>query len=177
MRWFRHHGGMIRRPETHELPQIQEIEVRAGRLFLDLGMDAVAEDPPPSLRELREDRLRGRIRVATDDDHDDPVGYVRTAWVDDAPHLEQVTVDPAHGRRGHGRVLMAHAEHWGRTAGADRMTLTTYRDVPWNGPWYRRLGWHELTPDEPGPELRAIRTEEAARGLDQWARTVMAKDL
>lgn len=168
---------MIRRPEGHELLLIQQIEVRAGRLFLDLGMDAVADDLPPALGELREDRLRGRIRVATDNDHDGPVGYLRTGWVDDAPHLEQVTVDPAHGRRGHGRALMAHAEHWGRTMGGHRMTLTTYRDVPWNGPWYRRLGWEELAPGDLGPELMAVRAEEAARGLDRWARTAVDRSL
>ena len=173
---FRHHGDMIRRPGSHELSLLRELEVRASRLFLDLDMDAVANDPPPALQELRKDHLRGRIWVATDN-HDDPVGYLRTGWVDDAPHLEQVTVDPAHGRRGHGRTLMAHAEHWGRTMGAHRMTLTTYRDVPWNGPYYQRLGWKELATDELGPELRAIRAAEAARGLDQWVRTAMAKDL
>lgn len=167
---------MIRRPGSHELLLIQELEVRAARLFLDLDMDVVANDPPPPLQELHEDLLRGRIWVATDD-HDALVGYLRTGWVDEAPHLEQVTVDPAHGRRGHGRALIAHAENWGRTMGAGRMTLTTYRDVPWNGPYYQRLGWRELAPDELGPELRTIRAGEAARGLDRWARTAMVKDL
>lgn len=167
---------MIRRPWSHELLLIQELEVRAARLFLDLDMDVVANDPPPTLQVLHEDLLRGRIWVATDN-HDALVGYLRSGWVDEAPHLEQVTVDPAHGRRGHGRALIAHAEHWGRAMGAGRMTLTTYRDVPWNGPYYQRLGWRELAPDELGPELRVIRAREAASGLDQWARTAMVKDL
>lgn len=86
-------------------------------------------------------------------------------------------MDPPHGRHGHGRALVAHAEHWDRTTGAGRMTLTTYRDVPWNGPYYQRLGRRELTPDELGPQLEAVRAEEAARGLDQWARTAMVEDL
>ena len=167
---------MIRRPTNDELTLIQEIEVRAGRLFLDLDMNAVAEDPPPALQELLEDHLRNRIWVSTGD-HNDPVGYLRIGWVDDAPHLEQVTVDPAHGRRGHGRALIVHAEHWAKAMGSHRMSLTTYRDVLWNGPYYRRLGWYELAPDELGAELKTLRAEEVARGLDRWARTAMAKNL
>ncbi|MEX5270701.1 GNAT family N-acetyltransferase [Kocuria sabuli] len=167
---------MIRRPGRHELLPIQQLEVRAGRLFLDLGMDVVANDSPPALQELHEDLLRGRIWVATDS-RDALIGYLRTGWIDDAPHLGQVTVDPTHGRRGHGRALIAHAEHWGRTTGAAWMTLTTYRDVPWNGPYYQRLGWRELAPEELGPQLRTLRAEEAARGLDQWPRTAMVKEL
>ena len=84
---------MIRRPTNDELTLIQEIEVRAGRLFLDLDMNAVAEDPPPALQELLEDHLRNRIWVSTGD-HNDPVGYLRIGWVDDAPHLEQGTAAP-----------------------------------------------------------------------------------
>ncbi|MFI7582654.1 GNAT family N-acetyltransferase [Kocuria sp. M1N1S27] len=167
---------MIRRPRGHELRKIRALEARAGRLFADLGMDAVADDRPPGVPELREDLRRGLIWVATDD-HDALVGYVRTGWIDNAPHLEQVTVDPAFGRRGHGRALVARAEQWGRATGAGRMTLTTFRDVPWNAPYYRRLGWRELSSDAMGPELRAVRAAEAARGLDRWPRTAMVKDL
>ncbi len=50
------------------------------------------------------------------------------------------------------------------------MTLTTFADVPWNGPYYRRLGWRDLPAAELGPELAAIRRHEASLGLDAWPR-------
>lgn len=150
--------------------------MRAGRLFLELGMDAVAADPPPGLLELERERRNGRIWVATDEE-DQPVGYLRLHIVDGAPHVEQLSVDPAHSRRGHGRALLEQAQHCATASGAHRMTLTTYRHVPWNGPFYSRQGWRELAQEELGDQLRALRAEEAAHGLDRWPRTAMAKDL
>ena len=46
------------------------------------------------------------------------------------------------------------------------MTLTTFADAPWNGPYYRRLGWRDLPAAELGPELASIRRHEASLGLD-----------
>ena len=33
--------------------------------------------------------------------------------------------------------------------GYDRLSLTTYRDLPWNGPFYARLGFVEAAHPEP----------------------------
>ncbi|WP_062733844.1 GNAT family N-acetyltransferase [Kocuria turfanensis] len=167
---------MIRRPGSHELALLQGIEVRAGRLFLEVGMDAVAADPPPGLLELEQERRNDRIWVSTDEE-DHPVGHLRLHIVDGAPHVEQLSVDPAHGRLGHGRALLEQAQRWATASGAHRMTLTTYRHVPWNGPFYARQGWRELAPDELGDQLKAVRAAEAAHGLDRWPRMAMVKDL
>jgi hypothetical protein len=43
--------------------------------------------------------------------------------------------------------------------------LTTFAHVPWNAPYYARLGFAVLTSDELGPELRA--TREGERWLDE----------
>ncbi|WP_234423833.1 hypothetical protein [Intrasporangium calvum] len=55
--------------------------------------------------------------------------------------------------------------------------MTTYRDVPWNGPYYQRLGWDVLADDDLGPQLRAIRDHERASGLEIQARQAMGKPL
>jgi hypothetical protein len=57
------------------------------------------------------------------------------------------------------------------------MTLTTFRDVPWNGPYYTRLGWSALPAADLPPELAAARRHERDLGLDQWPRQAMAKNL
>ncbi len=44
--------------------------------------------------------------------------------------------------------------------------LTTFRDVPWNMPFYARLGFDEVAPNELTPALRAVLADEARRGLD-----------
>jgi len=57
------------------------------------------------------------------------------------------------------------------------MTLTTFSDVPWNGPYYARLGWSALPEAGLPPELAAARQHERDLGLDQWPRQAMTKSL
>jgi GNAT superfamily N-acetyltransferase len=93
--------------------------------------------------------------------------------MDGAAHLEQVTVDPEWGRRGIGRRLIDAVVGWAKADGRSALTLLTFRDVPWNGPYYARLGFAELPDDRLGPELAALRRHEAGLGLDVDARGAM----
>ena len=40
--------------------------------------------------------------------------------------------------------------------GLSAVTLTTFCDIPWNAPYYERLGFSELPEPEWGPQLRAL---------------------
>jgi hypothetical protein len=51
------------------------------------------------------------------------------------------------------------------------VTLTTFRDVPWNAPYYERLGFQAIADNSPG--LAEIMREEASRGLDPATRVAM----
>lgn len=67
-------------------------------------------------------------------------------------------------------------EEWGRGAGRPATTLTTFRDVPWNGPYYRRLGYRVLAQAEIGPELaRTMAHEATLPGIDAALRCGMIK--
>jgi GNAT superfamily N-acetyltransferase len=155
---------------------MQAIERAAGRLFAELGMTAVAEDEPPSLEALRDHLRAGRAWVRTDAD-DRPVAYLLADVVDGCAHLEQVTVHPDHARRGLGRELVEHLVAWARHHGFPAVTLTTFTDVPWNGPYYERLGFRSLDPAGLTPGLRRIRAAEAAHGLDAWPRAAMRREV
>ncbi len=60
---------------------------------------------------------------------------------------------------------------------APAVTLTTFRDVPWNAPWYARRGFAVLPPERWGPEPAALVEHERALGIGQAPRVVMRKDL
>lgn len=105
------------------------------------------------------------------------VGFALVDLLAGGPHLEEIDVHPSHGRRGVGRALVEAVSAWARAAGHRAVTLTTFRDVAWNAPFYERLGfcvldWSELTAD-----LAAIVGDESARGLDPDRRVVMRRDL
>ena len=163
---------MIRRAGPADFPVLREIEVAAGRAFAAIGMTAIAEDEPFSVAELREFERDGGAWVFADDGR--VVAYAVVKWVDGVVHIEQVSVHPEAAGRGIGAALIEHA---GLAYDTPALTLTTFTEVPWNGPYYERLGFRVLSAAEETPGLREIRRMEAARGLDAWPRACMRKDL
>lgn len=163
----------LRPPTEDELPALREIERRAGRAFLDVGLAVVAADEPPTVVALRGHVALGTIWVAVVDGG--PVAYATASEVDSEGHLDQVSVDPDHSRRGIGGALIEHVCAWAAAKGLSAVTLTTYRDVPWNGPLYRRYDFEEVADGELGPELAGIRSAERAKGLDVQPRIAMRR--
>jgi len=166
----------IRPARLEDIPSLIDIERAAGDMFRSLSMDFVADDDPGSLGELAPYVDGGRAFVSTDDS-DGPIAYIILDVVDGAAHIEQVSVHPDHARQGIGRTLIERAAEWARERELRSLTLTTYVDVPWNAPYYRRLGFRELTPDEKTPGLRVIEEHERAAGLEVWPRTSMSRSL
>jgi predicted N-acetyltransferase YhbS len=93
---------------------------------------------------------------------------------DDLPHLEELDVEPSNGRRGLGTSLVRAVCDWATISGYSAITLTTFRAVPWNLPFYLRLGFKEIPRDSLRPELEAVVANEASRGLVPETRAVMS---
>ncbi|CAL9573973.1 GNAT family N-acetyltransferase [Streptomyces sp. enrichment culture] len=165
----------IRDARPEDLPLLQDVERAAGEPFRALGMGAVADDDPPPLKALEAYRAAGRVRVADLDGR--PVAYLIRDDVDGAAHVEQVSVHPDAARRGVGRALIEDLAADAAARGVPALTLTTFADVPWNAPYYARLGFRALPEAELTDGLRAIRRAEAAHGLDRWPRLCMRRDL
>ncbi|MEU7719204.1 GNAT family N-acetyltransferase [Streptomyces tibetensis] len=166
----------IRSAAPAELPALQDIERAAGAVFRDLGMPEIADDEPFALDTLEHYRRAGRCWVAADE-RNGPAAYLLAEPVDGALHIEQVSVHPRAARRGVGRALLTHATDRAREEGLTALTLTTFTDVPWNAPYYARLGFRILPDADLTPGLRAIRAAEAAHGLDRWPRVCMRAPL
>ncbi|WP_207390435.1 GNAT family N-acetyltransferase [Rhodococcus sp. ABRD24] len=96
------------------------------------------------------------------------------AWVwatGSAPPVAYCLVDIVDG----GAHVEHHVAEWARDRGLPELTLTTFVDVPWNGPYYTRIGFEILATEDLGPGLRAVRDHEATRGLDRWPRVAMTR--
>ncbi|WP_024876534.1 GNAT family N-acetyltransferase [Saccharomonospora piscinae] len=170
---------MIRPARGADLPRLREIERAAGHTFAAFGMSAIADDEPPTYEVLRDFLSTGTAWVAVDGD-DHPVAYLLAEIVDGCAHIEQVSVHPSHAGRRIGRALIEHLARWAVTRDLPAITLTTFTDVPWNAPYYRRCGFHDLTDEDLKdltPGLRRIRAAEAARGLDRWPRACLRREL
>lgn len=150
---------------SRDLASLPAIELAAEQLFLQAGVGLgdrdASEGPDEAVFEAA--HAEGRLWVALLGQA--PVGFVRVAEVDGLAHVEELDVHPDAGRRGIGSALLEAACGWGRREGYRAITLTTFRTVPWNGPFYRRRGFRELPGAELGPHLAAILAEEVSRGL------------
>ncbi|MEU8224775.1 GNAT family N-acetyltransferase [Kribbella sp. NPDC048915] len=166
----------IRSAHRDELPGLQDLEVAAGAQFREVGLGDVAEHPPPKLEILAAAHEAGRLWVSVDS-ADRPTGYVFVELVDGGVHIEQLSVHPAHQRQGIGRALIAYVDTWAAGQGLRKLTLSTFRSVPWNAPYYARLGFVELPRDELTPGLTGILAAETAFGLDPAQRIFMTRKL
>lgn len=160
-------GGEIRIARSDELVLLGDIEEESDARFAEVGIGPFAEDDNAG-------HLARAVVVLVAEDP--PVGFASVEIVDGTPHIWQLSVLPFFSRLGIGTALVEGVCDWATSHGYGAVTLTTYRDVPWNAPFYHRLGFRALT--ELTPELAAIRSHERAIGDDDFApRLAMRRDL
>ncbi|MFB4282086.1 MULTISPECIES: GNAT family N-acetyltransferase [unclassified Nonomuraea] len=157
---------MVRWAEAGELPGLVSIELAADRLFEQVGIVF-----PPGTTMIEEVDDPSAVLV----EGTPPAGFALIGWVDGNLHLDQLAVHPGSMRQGiGGRLVTAVIDH-ARAAGAPAVTLTTYRDVSWNAPWYARHGFSVMPEAEWGPELRALVEHERELGIEVAPRVVMRR--
>jgi GNAT superfamily N-acetyltransferase len=162
----------------HDLGAVRGVERSAGERFRSLAdprLARCADDEPFTEAELERYVRDGRAWVAVEGMA--VAGFVVVDLLDGCAHVEEIAVATEFGRRGHGRALMVEVDRWAASNGLAALTLTTFRDVPWNGPWYRTLGFRELAADEWTSGLRRRRDDEDAHGLPTELRIVMRRDV
>jgi predicted N-acetyltransferase YhbS len=167
----------IRPAERADIEALREIERRAGAMFREIGMVAVADEEPTSSPELAVAVDAERVFVCEGDRREQVMGYLLDENVNGALHIAEVSVSPEFARQRVGQALIDHAAERARVQGLNALTLTTFRDVPWNAPYYERLGFRVMTSAEIGPALAAIVRAEAEREWGREPRVCMRRDL
>jgi GNAT superfamily N-acetyltransferase len=127
----------IRKVRPDELALLPAIESAADTMF-----ERLAIGPLPGPGSVEEFAAALVVLVAADA----PVGLCRLDVVARGAHLEQLSVHPDHAARGVGRALLRAGCDWAAAHGYAELTLATYRDVPWNGPFYASEGFVEVGP-------------------------------
>lgn len=115
----------------------------------------------------------GVVFVAAGSD-DLPAGFAVSAMQGDRLHLRELSVDPAFGRRGLGTALVDAVAAHARSRGLRGVSLTTFREVPFNAPFYARIGFREA--EDAGPELAETLFRETPHGVDPRDRVAMVLD-
>jgi GNAT superfamily N-acetyltransferase len=167
----------IQPADSETLGLLPAIETAAAEIF-------PAEDVAPELRQeglpvawFERAAREGRVWTAVVRASGLPVGFALVTILDGSAHLYEMDVHPDHGRRGLGTALVGAVVEWARGKQFSCVTLTTFRHLPWNGPFYRRLGFEELSSAELTPGLAQLLEREVRDGLDGSKRVAMRIDL
>jgi len=157
-----------------EAALLPDLEDRAGLLFSDSQHPDVVNHAPSSVDAYRA-HIRLDLAFVVTDGTDTPVGFAICGVLDGALHLYELGMDPDHGGKGLGRALVEIVAQEATARGLGAVTLSTFTNVPWNAPFYERVGFRILGEDEMTPALYLVRNHEADAGLTH--RCVMRRDI
>jgi ribosomal protein S18 acetylase RimI-like enzyme len=166
----------IRLARAADLGALPAIERAASALFTPYGLGELYADVMTLDEEVLGAFAENRVWIAADG-ADRPVGFAYGIVVDGQAHLEEIDVHPDHGRRGLGAALVEAVCDRARRDGGAFVTLTTMLDIPFNAPFYEKLGFRVIAEAAIGPGLRAILEGERAQGFPVDRRVAMRKDL
>lgn len=166
----------IRLAQAEDLPHLSAIERAAATLFAPYGLDQLFSTILTPQHVFAEGLEAGQLWVAVDN-KEQPVGFALASEVGANAHLDELDVHPEHGRRGLGTQLVNTVCNWARQQGYPAVTLTTLDTIPWNAPYYTKLGFRLLAPSELTPELQELLQIEIEHGLPAEGRVAMRLDL
>ncbi len=166
----------IRLATKEDIPLLPSIEQAACDLFLLYEITANLPLHLTALEEFYQAQKDHRLWVATYSEGA-PIGFALVEMLDNMAHLEELDVIPTHGRKGVGTQLLKTVIEWARFKAITAVTLTTFREIPWNAPFYQKIGFRILEPSELKGELKDRVMSEENAGLPQGLRVVMRYDI
>jgi len=166
---------LVRPATQNDVGLLPEIERSSGEVFRQWpGLEWIAEDAVQSEEQHRA-LIGNGISFVAEVDGWGVAAFLNGEMTSDALHIWQMAVHEQQQRRGIGRRLIAAAEHSAVSNGVNALTLTTFRNVPWNEPFYRSLGFIPLHRHELNSRLRRVLDAEEKAGLPIGLRCAMRK--
>jgi GNAT superfamily N-acetyltransferase len=160
------------RPE--HLSALADIELEASKIFPSDLLPAGLSGQTVSPEALHDGLTDGLLWVIVESDGS-PVGFILLSVHDGMMFIKEMDVHPHHQQQGLGSALIRTALSAARQRGFTRAALTTFSSLPWNAPFYRKLGFTTLEYGNTPEVIRTILNNECEAGLKD--RVAMIKDL
>jgi GNAT superfamily N-acetyltransferase len=157
-------AGRIRPAQAADLDLLPDIERSAGQAFRGTVHDWIADDQVTPAQTYVPLAAEGLVWVAVDS-AGPPVGFVACEIFQQDLHVWELAVRRERQGGGLGRALMEAARQAAAARGLSALTLTTFRTIAWNAPFYERLGFEAIAPEQTPQRLADILAVEAERGL------------
>ena len=153
----------IRPARPDEAETIRQIEDSAAARFRGSVHAYVFDHPAPPAEVYAGLAADGLVLMADQDGA--AVGFAACEVFRDALHLRELAVRHARQVQVIGRALIRAVIAEAKKRRRRAVTLTTFRDLDWNAPWYERQGFVELGAGQLGERLRQDLADEDERGL------------
>lgn len=169
----------IRSTRPEDVADLPDLERAAGELFRVLPELAwIADEDPISTAEHDAYVRSGLSWVAVAaEPAQQLIGFLVAQRHRSALHLVELSVHPIAQRRGVGSALLRRGVEEAERLGLAAATLTTFVDVPWNGPFYRRHGFDPVLEQDLSEDLRLVLAGERRAGLPMTRRRAMRRVL
>ena len=174
---------LAKETDVNELPEIERAAAQQFSPYLGwLGISADILEGLVSQSFLLKAQSDNRLWVAVEKrpveksvegSVEKPVGFVVIKFLPRSCFVVELDVHPEYGRMGIGSALIETCCNSARNRGFQEVLLTTFRKVPWNIPFYQRLGFEVLPSKAWSQEIRAIVDHEARYGFARNKRVVM----
>jgi GNAT superfamily N-acetyltransferase len=169
-------GYAIRSARVEELTLLAHIEQSAAIRFLDTPYAFLVDAKPLPLEFVQQRFQAGQVWVAVDQ-QDTVIGFALAREVDGTLYLQEIDIEPKHGQKGLGYALVDTVRSWANLSDYGVMSLSTFRDIPWNAPFYSKLGFRILDESELTAGFQQIRWQEREAGLPISDRVIMHCEL
>ncbi|WP_175959499.1 GNAT family N-acetyltransferase [Burkholderia pyrrocinia] len=171
-------ASILIRPATREdAAAMAAVEVAAAQRFREIGMTDIADGEPTDTADVLA-RIDGGRAIVAVDAQGACVGFAFYRLLDvQRLYLEELDVAPSHAGQRIGARLIEQVTARAVQQGIAQVVLSTFRDAPWNAPYYARLGFRIIDDASLDDTLRAVRAHHVARGLDETQRVFMRADV
>ncbi len=154
----------IRLASPVDAAKLPDVERSAGEAFLRLvELQWIADNDPLPIDHHLVLIAQGTTWVAVHGE--EIIGFLSAERVEALLHIEEISVRSEAQRMGVGRRLIQAAQTWSLENRLAAITLTTFRGVAWNEPFYQSCGFRTLEPAELGERLTSLMEDEALEGL------------
>lgn len=163
----------IREATVADASCLPDVEYSAGQAFRSIPELAWIADDDVQTPETHISLMKKGVAWVAVDNSDAPIGFINGEPLDDYLHIWEMSVSQGCQGKGIGRSLMDKAKEHARSNGYKGLTLTTFRDVPWNDRFYTSAGFSLLQPQEVSSALTKLLEDEVKAGLPGDRRCAM----
>lgn len=167
---------IIREAQSSDVEHLPNIERSAAQLFKqDSDLAWVADDSVLSA-ELHQSYIQAQNSWVAEYG-DQLIGFINGVEYNNTFHICEFSVVQEWQQQGIGRALLTKLEEVMRDRKLSTISVTTFKDVPWNAPFYEQNGFIELKENDLSLFLMDILEEEIDAGFDPDTRCAMQKNL